>query len=64
MVEARLAASADPVADLVRLAGVNPLRRLGTEAEVATLAAHLLGDESAWTTGVVIPIDGGADAVY
>lgn len=64
MVEARLAASADPAGDLARLAAVNPLRRLGTEAEVAALAAHLLGDESAWTTGVVIPIDGGADAVY
>jgi 2-keto-3-deoxy-L-fuconate dehydrogenase len=64
MVEARLAASADPGADLARLADVNPLKRLGTEAEVAALAAHLMGDESAWTTGVVIPIDGGADAVY
>jgi len=64
MVEARLAASADPAATLARLAGVNPLRRLGTEIEVAALAAHLMGDESAWTTGVVIPIDGGADAVY
>ena len=64
MVEARLAASADPAATLARLAGVNPLRRLGTEIEVAALAAHLMGDESAWTTGAVIPIDGGADAVY
>ena len=64
MVEARLAASADPVADLARLASVNPLKRLGTEAEVAALAAHLLSDESAWTTGAVIAIDGGADAVY
>ena len=64
MVDVRLAASADPAADLARLAGVNPLRRLGTEAEVAALAAYLLSDESAWTTGTVIPIDGGADAVY
>ena len=64
MVEARLAASADPAADLVQLSAVNPLKRLGTENEVAALAAHLLGDESGWTTGVVIPIDGGADAVY
>ena len=64
MVEARLAASADPAGDLARLAGVNPLRRMGTAAEVAALAAHLLSDESAWTTGTVIPIDGGADAVY
>jgi len=64
MVDARLADSADPAADLARLAGVNPLGRLGSELEVAALAAHLLSDESAWTTGAVIPIDGGADAVY
>jgi NAD(P)-dependent dehydrogenase (short-subunit alcohol dehydrogenase family) len=64
MVEARLATSADPAGDLARLAGVNPLGRLGTAHEVAVLAAHLLGDESGWTTGAVIPIDGGADAVY
>jgi 2-keto-3-deoxy-L-fuconate dehydrogenase len=64
MVDARLAASADPVGDLARLSGVNPLKRLGTGAEVAALAAHLLSDESAWTTGSVITIDGGADAVY
>jgi len=64
MVEARLAGSADPSDELARLAGVNPLKRLGSAGEVAALAAHLLGDESAWTTGAVITIDGGADAVY
>jgi 2-keto-3-deoxy-L-fuconate dehydrogenase len=64
MVDARLAASADPAGELARLSAVNPLGRLGTAAEVAALAAHLLGDESVWTTGAVIPIDGGADAVY
>jgi len=64
MVEARLAASVDRDADLARLSAVNPLKRLGTEAEVAALSAHLLGNESGWTTGTVIPIDGGADAVY
>lgn len=64
MVEARLAASPDPAADLARLQEVNPLRRLGTETEVAALAAHLLGHESGWTTGCVIPLDGGADAAY
>jgi NAD(P)-dependent dehydrogenase (short-subunit alcohol dehydrogenase family) len=31
---------------------------------VAALAAHLLSDESRWTTGTVIPLDGGADAVF
>ena len=64
MVETRLTASTDREGDLARLSGVNPLKRLGTESEVAALAAHLLGDESGWTTGTVITIDGGADAVY
>jgi len=64
MVEHRLRQSPEPEAQLARLAGVNPLRRLGREEEVAALAAHLLSDESAWTTGTVIPIDGGATAVF
>lgn len=64
MVDTRLAASDDPAGDLTRLSSVNPLKRLGTEVEVALLAAHLLSDESTWTTGTVIPIDGGADAVF
>lgn len=64
MVEARLRSSADPVADLQKLARVNPLGRLGEEREVALLAAHLLGDDSGWTTGAIIPVDGGASAVY
>ena len=36
-----------------------PLGRLGTEDEVAQLALHLASDESAWTTGTAITIDGG-----
>lgn len=64
MVEARLAASGDPEADLARLSGVNPLRRLGRPEEVAALVLHLLSPESAWTTGAIIPIDGGAAGTY
>jgi 2-keto-3-deoxy-L-fuconate dehydrogenase len=64
MVEARLAAREDPEADLAKLATVNPLRRLGRPEEVAALALHLLSEESAWTTGAIIPCDGGAEAVY
>lgn len=63
MVEARLAASADSISALSSLSTVNPLRRLGRPEEVAALALHLLSDESTWTTGAIIPIDGGADAV-
>jgi 2-keto-3-deoxy-L-fuconate dehydrogenase len=64
MVASRLATSEDPEGALARLSGVNPLRRLGRPEEVASLAAHLLSDDSAWTTGAVIALDGGADAVY
>lgn len=64
MVETRLATQADPAAALKALGRVNPLGRLGREEEVAALILHLLGDESRWTTGTVIPIDGGASAVY
>lgn len=64
MVRGRLGKSSDPKDELKKLAQVNPLKRLGSEDEVAALALHLLSPESAWTTGAVIPIDGGADAVY
>lgn len=63
MVEERLRHSLDPGGDLARLAASNPLRRLGAEEEVAMLASHLLSDESRWTTGAIIPVDGGATAV-
>lgn len=64
MVDARLQAAADPAAELARLSKVNPLGRLGTEAEASALALHLLGPDSAWTTGTVIPIDGGAAGTF
>jgi 2-keto-3-deoxy-L-fuconate dehydrogenase len=64
MVDRRLQASPDPVSALAALGKVNPLGRLGTEGDIAALASHLLGDASRWTTGAVIPIDGGASAVF
>jgi 2-keto-3-deoxy-L-fuconate dehydrogenase len=63
MVDARLARAADPQAALAALSKVNPMARLGRPEEIAALAAHLLGDDSRWTTGAVIPVDGGASAV-
>ena len=36
-----------------------PMGRVGTADEIATLALYLAGDESSFTTGVAIPIDGG-----
>lgn len=64
MVEERLRSSPDPEADLAKLSAVNPLGRMGREEEVAALALHLLSDASSWTTGTVIPIDGGATGTF
>lgn len=36
-----------------------PMGRVGTPAEIAALAVYLASDESAFTTGVAHPIDGG-----
>ncbi len=54
----------DPQAELAKLARVNPLARVGSPDDVASLACHLLSDESRWTTGTIIPCDGGATGVF
>jgi len=41
------------------LAALHPLQRLGEAADVAALAAFLLGPEAGWITGQVIGVDGG-----
>jgi 2-keto-3-deoxy-L-fuconate dehydrogenase len=64
MLQERIDASEDPNAAAAAFGRVNPLRRLGRPEEVAALAAYLLGDESAWTTGTVIPCDGGATGAF
>jgi NAD(P)-dependent dehydrogenase (short-subunit alcohol dehydrogenase family) len=37
----------------------HPIGRLGTVEDIAALALHLASDESSWTTGAAITIDGG-----
>jgi len=64
MVDARIAQAPDPAAALAALSRVNPLGRLGTEAEIAGIVEYLLSDASRWTTGAVIPVDGGAEAAF
>jgi len=55
----RLAATGD--ADAARTAFVarQPMGRIGTAEEVALLALYLASDESAYTTGTAIALDGG-----
>lgn len=36
-----------------------PIGRLGNEEDVVNLAVYLASDESTWTTGAIIPVDGG-----
>ncbi len=52
--------SDEEAAALLRdMAAAHPLGRVGTPDEVADLVVFLASDASSWTTGAVIPIDGG-----
>ena len=42
----------------------NPMKRMGTPEEVASLAAFLLSGQAAYINGAVIPIDGGQSCKY
>jgi NAD(P)-dependent dehydrogenase (short-subunit alcohol dehydrogenase family) len=64
MLQERIDTSDDPQATLAAFGRVNPLQRVGRAEEIAALAAYLLGDESTWTTGAVIPCDGGATGAF
>ncbi len=47
---------------LVGFNGFHPIGRNGTAAEIANSITFLLSDQSSWTTGAVIDIDGGVRA--
>jgi 2-keto-3-deoxy-L-fuconate dehydrogenase len=55
----RINAAADPVEARRAFIARQPMGRLGTPEEIAALAVHLAGDESAYTTGTFAVIDGG-----
>ncbi|MDC7993705.1 SDR family NAD(P)-dependent oxidoreductase [Altibacter sp. HG106] len=42
-----------------KMAKRHPLNRVGTDKDIATMAAFLLGDQSSWMTGQVLGVDGG-----
>jgi NAD(P)-dependent dehydrogenase (short-subunit alcohol dehydrogenase family) len=53
----------DPEAKRVRLAR-NPTGRFGRPEDIVNLAVHLASDESTWTNGAVMVVDGGITSNY
>ncbi|MFI5407872.1 SDR family oxidoreductase [Kaistia sp. UC242_56] len=59
-----LAEFPDPAAARSRIEGLIPVRRIGTPQQVAFAAVYLASDESAFSTGSVLTMDGGRSVVY
>jgi NAD(P)-dependent dehydrogenase (short-subunit alcohol dehydrogenase family) len=49
--------------DMEQRASTTPLRRAGTPADIAAVAAFLLSDDAGYMTGQVVSVDGGASIV-
>lgn len=55
----RVAACVDPEAERLARVAAHPIGRYGSPAEIASACVYLAGDESAFTTGSVLVVDGG-----
>jgi 2-keto-3-deoxy-L-fuconate dehydrogenase len=55
----RIAAFDDPVKARADFIARQPMGRLGTAEEIAAVAVYLASDESAYTTGTALVVDGG-----
>ncbi len=62
LVQGLFSTQANPEAARRARAQAIPLGRFGQPMDVAQLAVFLASDESAWITGVAIPVDGGLTA--
>lgn len=58
----RIAAFEDPVQARKDFVARQPLGRLGTAEEIAAMAVYLASDESGYTTGTAMVVDGGITA--
>jgi 2-keto-3-deoxy-L-fuconate dehydrogenase len=56
---ARIAAFVDPEAARTAFIARQPMGRLGTAEEIAALGVYLASEESAFTTGTAVVVDGG-----
>lgn len=45
------------------IASAHPLPRLGSPTDSASAAAYLMSPSSSWTTGMVMPVDGGRSSI-
>lgn len=57
--EGRISAFADPVAAKAQFIERQPMGRLGTPEEIAAAILYLASDESGFTTGATLAVDGG-----
>ena len=62
LVEAHIAAAADPVAERIRLSTDRPMMRFGHVDEIASAILYFACDESSYATGAVLAVDGGYTA--
>lgn len=59
LTEAVLSRADDPDAIRRERAAAHPIGRLGQPDDIASLAVYLASDESSWTTGAILAVDGG-----
>jgi len=63
-VEAWIQSQPDPAAYEARILSFQPVRRIGTPAEIANLVAFIASDEASYMTGAELVIDGGLTVQY
>jgi NAD(P)-dependent dehydrogenase (short-subunit alcohol dehydrogenase family) len=59
MFEAYCNVQPDPAVALATVLDAIPMRRLGSEDDIAAAALYLASDEARWVTGTTLVVDGG-----